>query len=418
MKKSSFETYRGIVNQFDINFNCLKESSISRILEEAMIFSSGVIQKKYDEIIETKILNENKRVYIDPYNSIYVHTEFNEINKSKIEIIHNLYLDKSYFNKKKQLIICKSFIVTTLDIEPSVFIRKQIKNNLYSAYKGIVRQTDCDQMSHMNVQFYFDKHSTAIKNLFNEISIPFKKNIAFTVKKERCIFSKEVHLNCSLEIVFFIQSVEENELKLSSKFYCLDNKNVSAHFETIIFFNTNSNIVEVINDIFLLDKLTYLNRFNFEKLRELSDKRPPKTINKDAFLSCKKAVNTWDLGFDLMGTSQFKVGCVSDAATHFFTVCGADYNWRTKYNIGSAALDYSVRYYKCAPLGMAVSMYSNFTKIGNKSLKFIHHMVDDASGDIIMDIEIVAVLFDLEKRVSMIVPESFKNKANSLLINN
>ena len=418
MKKSSFETYRGIVNQFDINFNCLKESSISRILEEAMIFSSGVIQKKYDEIIETKILNENKRVYIDPYNSIYVHTEFNEINKSKIETIHNLYLDKSYFNKKKQLIICKSFIVTTLDIEPSVFIRKQIKNNLYSAYKGIVRQTDCDQMSHMNVQFYFDKHSTAIKNLFNEISIPFKKNIAFTVKKERCIFSKEVHLNCSLEIVFFIQSVEENELKLSSKFYCLDNKNVSAHFETIIFFQTNSNIIEVINDIFLLDKSTYLNKFNFEKLRKLSDKRPPKTINKNAFLSCKKAVNTWDLGFDLMGTSQFKVGCVSDAATHFFTVCGADYNWRTKYNIGSAALDYSVRYYKCAPLGMAVSMHSNFTKIGNKSLKFIHHMVDDASGDIIMDIEIVAVLFDLEKRVSMIVPESFKNKANSLLINN
>ena len=418
MKKSSFETYRGIVNQFDINFNCLKESSISRILEEAMIFSSGVIQKKYDEIIETKILNENKRVYIDPYNSIYVHTEFNEINKSKIEIIHNLYLDKSYFNKKKQLIICKSFIVTTLDIEPSVFIRKQIKNNLYSAYKGIVRQTDCDQMSHMNVQFYFDKHSTAIKNLFNEISIPFKKNIAFTVKKERCIFSKEVHLNCSLEIIFFIQYLEENELKLSSKFYCLDNKNVSAHFETIIFFQTNSNIIEVINDIFLLDKSTYLNKFNFEKLRKLSDKRPPKTINKNAFLSCKKAVNTWDLGFDLMGTSQFKVGCVSDAATHFFTVCGADYNWRTKYNIGSAALDYSVRYYKCAPLGMAVSMYSNFTKIGNKSLKFIHHMVDDASGDIIMDIEIVAVLFDLEKRVSMIVPESFKNKANSLLINN
>ena len=418
MKKSSFETYRGIVNQFDINFNCLKESSISRILEEAMIFSSGVIQKKYDEIIETKILNENKRVYIDPYNSIYVHTEFNEINKSKIEIIHNLYLDKSYFNKKKQLIICKSFIVTTLDIEPSVFIRKQIKNNLYSAYKGIVRQTDCDQMSHMNVQFYFDKHSTAIKNLFNEISIPFKKNIAFTVKKERCIFSKEVHLNCSLEIIFFIQYVEENELKLSSKFYCLDNKNISAHFETIISFETESNLIEVINDIFLSDKLTYLNKFNFEKLRKLSDKRPPKTINKNAFLSCKKAVNTWDLGFDLMGTSQFKVGCVSDAATHFFTVCGADYNWRTKYNIGSAALDYSVRYYKCAPLGMAVSMHSNFTKIGNKSLKFIHHMVDDASGDIIMDIEIVAVLFDLEKRVSMIVPESFKNKANSLLINN
>ena len=418
MKKSNFETYRGVINQFDINFNCLKESSISRILEEAMIFSSSLIQKTYDEIIETKILNENKRVYIEPYSSIHVRTEFIELNKNKIEIIHSIYLDKSHFNKKIELIICKRFIVNYLDKEPYKFLGNETKKNLYSAYKGIVRQTDCDQMSHMNVQFYFEKHSTAIKNLFNEISIPFKKNIAFTVKKERCIFSKEVHLNCSLEIIFFIQYVEENELKLSSKFYCLDNKNISAHFETIISFETESNLIEVINDIFLSDKLTYLNKFNFEKLRKLSDKRPPKTINKNAFLSCKKAVNTWDLGFDLMGTSQFKVGCVSDAATHFFTVCGADYNWRTKYNIGSAALDYSVRYYKSAPLGMAVSMYSNFTKIGNKSLKFIHHMVDDASGDIIMDIEIVAVLFDLEKRVSMIVPESFKNKANSLLINN
>jgi acyl-CoA thioesterase FadM len=67
---------------------------------------------------------------------------------------------------------------------------------------------------------------------------------------------------------------------------------------------------------------------------------------------------------------------------------------------------------------MAVTMYTNFTKIGNKSLKFIHHMVDDASGDIIMDIEIVAVLFDLKKRKSIEVPDNFRNKATILLVNN
>ena len=67
---------------------------------------------------------------------------------------------------------------------------------------------------------------------------------------------------------------------------------------------------------------------------------------------------------------------------------------------------------------MAVTTYTNFTKIGNKSLKFIHHMVDDASGDIIMDIEIVAVLFDLKKRKSIEVPNNFRNKATTLLVNN
>ena len=39
---------------------------------------------------------------------------------------------------------------------------------------------------------------------------------------------------------------------------------------------------------------------------------------------------------------KFKISCVSDAATQFFTRCGADYNWRNKYKIGSAALDYFV----------------------------------------------------------------------------
>ena len=92
--------------------------------------------------------------------------------------------------------------------------------------------------------------------------------------------------------------------------------------------------------------------------------------------------------------------------------------WRNKYDIGSAALDYSVRYFKEAQLGMAVTTYTNFTKISNKTLKFIHHMVEDSTGDVIMDIEIVAVLFDLKKRKSIVVPEDFRAKASKLLIDN
>ena len=158
-------------------------------------------------------------------------------------------------------------------------------------------------------------------------------------------------------------------------------------FETNISFKTDQKLKKIINKIFSTKTPTYLNELQFNDLRQLTENRPSSKPSKIAFISCKKAVNTWDLDHELMGSNQFKIGCVSDAATHLFTYCGADYNWRTEYNIGSAALDYSVRYFKKAPLGMAVTMYTNFTKIGNKSLKFIHHMVDDASGDIIMDIE-------------------------------
>ena len=65
-----------------------------------------------------------------------------------------------------------------------------------------------------------------------------------------------------------------------------------------------------------------------------------------------------------------------------------------------------------------IKKYYNFKCRTHKSLKFFHHMVDDSTGDIIMDIEIVAVLFDLKKRKSMVVPEDFRIKASKLVINN
>ena len=203
-----------------------------------------------------------------------------------------------------------------------------------------------------------------------------------------------------------------------SKVYSIDHENVSAYFETALSLNINAKTKNIILNLFSLDTSTFLNELEFSNLRPLTDNRPPQNYSRDAFISCKSAVNTWDLDYGAVGSSQFKIGCVSDAATHLFTYCGADFNWRNEYDIGSAALDYSVRYFKDAPLGMAVTMHTNFTKIGNKSLKFIHHMVDDSTGDVIMDIEIVAVLFDLQKRKSIVVPEEFRVQASKLLINN
>ena len=419
MNINTFETYRGLTNQFDIDtFRFLKQSSIYRILEEATQYSFSLINQHHHKIFNTKVLNQNNDVLIDSFSTIYVNTEINKKQNDKCEIIHHLFLDKSYLHKEPQLIISKSHLINLFKENNNPNKNINLKNNIFSAYKGIVRKSDCDQMSHMNVQFYFDKHSAAIKNLFNCFSLFSKKDLDFKVENERCIFSKEVHLGFSLEIIFSIKSLKGNELILLSKVFCIDNQNISAFFETRITFELFDNFKKIIEDIFLLEKNTYLNELNFEDLRELRGNRPKENFNKNAFISCKKAVNTWNIGFDGMSSSQFKIDCVSDAATHFFTACGADYKWRTKYKIGSAALDYSVRYFKDAPLGMAITMYTNFTDIGNKSLKFIHHMIDDASGDKIMDIEIVAVLFDLDKRVSIVVPDDFKKKAISLLIEN
>lgn len=418
MNINNLETFKGLITKYDLNDrDQLKVSSIYKFFEEATGFTSSLLNKKLDFNFEEQLQINYPNLKYQEYQTVYILTDLKR-QKDSIQFINKLYLSTSDNDSKDLIISLNKNTINSVKLENFSINKPEINTDIFSAFKGLVKKEDCDQMSHMNVQYYFGKHSDAIKILFNKISSQSLDNLAYRIVNERCIFSKEVSLDCALEIVLSIKNIYENNLILLSKVYCIDNKNVSAYFETNISFKTDEKLKKIINKIFSTKTPTYLNELQFNDLRQLSENRPSSKPSKIAFISCKKAVNTWDLDHKLMGSNQFKIGCVSDAATHLFTYCGADYNWRTEYNIGSAALDYSVRYFKKAPLGMAVTMYTNFTKIGNKSLKFIHHMVDDASGDIIMDIEIVAVLFDLKKRKSIEVPDNFRNKATILLVNN
>ena len=412
------ETLRVLVKSSDIStLGLLKRSSSAKFFEDATRFTK-VILKNFIIESENYLESEYFDTSILQHMTVYVRTDLNLETDYKIKVSHNLFLLKKDNNDEDQIISKQSLILSSKNIDKSLKINLSNSNGIYSAFKDLVRKEDCDQMSHMNVQYYFGKHADAIKCLFNKINSFSKIKIDYKILKERCIFSREVHLNSALEIVFKVKSIENNELLLLSKVYSIDHENVSAYFETSISLDINQQIKNIISNLFSLDTITFLNELEFSNLRPLTDNRPPQNYSREAFISCKSAVNTWDLDYEEMGSSQFKIGCVSDAATHLFTYCGADFNWRNEYDIGSAALDYSVRYFKDAPLGMAVTMHTNFTKIGNKSLKFIHHMVDDSTGDVIMDIEIVAVLFDLKKRKSLVVPEDFRIKASKLVINN
>ena len=417
MNYKNIETFRGLIKRGDINdLSFLKKSCSNKYFENATQFIKVILKIKIDT--ENHIETECFDLLTFEHMTVYVRTDVILEAEDKLKVTHKLFLLNSVDSKNDEILSIQNLILISKKIPQSFKIDSNKSSGIYSAFKDLVTIDDCDEMSHMNVQYYFGKHSDAIKCLFNKITSYTSTKINYKILTERCIFSREVHLNSVLEIVFKVKSAENNKLLLLSKVYSIDNKNVSAYFETSISLDLKKEIKKIILDLFSLNCSTFLNELEFSNLRPLSDNRPPQYYSRNAFVSCKKAVNTWDLDHQSMGSSQFKINCVSDAATHLFTHCGADFNWRNKYNVGSAALDYSVRYFKEALLGMAVTTYTNFTKISNKTLKFIHHMVEDSTGEVIMDIEIVAVLFDLKQRKSVVVPEEFRLKAAKLLIDN
>ena len=405
-----FTSFKSIISKDDISKNVLKLSSIERIFEDSYIFCQEVFGFNMVKNTNTSL----KVVKINFFDhDIYVKTKISRVQNKKVKFENSLMI---FLGNKEIKIGTRIFEVNErfeiLINKTKIFNQKL---DFFSSYKGIVRAEECDQMYHMNVQFYFDKHSKALKKLTNNI---FSKKL-FKIKAERCIFYKEVQELSALEIVIFVKNIKKNYLILQSKLYCTSKNYVSAYFETEIYFESDtSHILQVIDRLLQKKQNTFVNDFNFIKLRKI---RPFRILNKpseNSIVTCRKASNTWDLDLKGYATHRFLISCVSDAATQLFTKCGVNHKWRSDYQIGSAALDYIVRYYKYPTIGMAVSLKSNFIEINEKSFKFCHHLVDDSTNKVLMDIQIVAVLFDLKKRVAIKLPKSFRKKAEVFLIKN
>ena len=234
MDINNLETFKGLISKFDIDDSKrLRASSIYMFLEEATGFVSSLLNKKIDLNFDKKLKDDYSGLIFKEYHTVYILTDLKQL-KDNIQIIHKLYLALSNFDSKDQLVAIKKIIVNGKNLESIYKYKPVIETNIFSAFKGLVKKEDCDQMSHMNVQYYFGKHSDAIKILFNKISNKISNNLNYQIINERCIFSKEVGLGSALEFVFNIKKIDKDNLVLLTKVFCIDNKNVSAYFETNI----------------------------------------------------------------------------------------------------------------------------------------------------------------------------------------
>ena len=412
----TYETFRNIIEKIELDDQrYLKISKIEATFENAEIFLFSLFDKCKSTKINDKI--QIRQTQIRGFCIIFVISSY-KIKNNVLYLTHKMYIERKFPNIDQEVISIRKNKYKVDQHFKKIIVKpiKEKKFEFISAYKGIVEMCECDQMAHMNVQFYFEKHSKALQLFIKQV---FSKNTSTKIISERCIFQREILKNDCIELIIFVKNINHNSIILLSKLYCISRKFVSAYFETIINFDDDpSKLAKRVFDFKKISQISYIQNIYFDNIRKLDDILTPSKPAKNSFLTCRKAVNTWDLDSNGNATSKFMISCVSDAATQFFTRCGADYNWRNNYKIGSAALDYFVRYYKSPKLGMALTLKSNFLHVGNKSFKFCHHLIDDSTNEIIMDIQIVAVLFDTEKRKAIEIPETFKKNSLNLIANN
>ena len=162
MNYQNIETFRGLIKPSDINdFNFLKKSCSSKFFESATQFIKVILKIKIDT--ENHIESEYFELLTFEHMTAYVRSDVILEAKDKLKVTHKLYLSNSIDSKDDEILSKQNLILISQNIHQSMKIDINKSDGIYSAFKDLVRIEDCDEMSHMNVQYYFGKHSDAIK---------------------------------------------------------------------------------------------------------------------------------------------------------------------------------------------------------------------------------------------------------------
>lgn len=289
-------------------------------------------------------------------------------------------------------------------------------------FRGRVAAAECDQMRHMNVQYYLDKGFQGLAQLAGAAGLVGRSGAGSASRlhaiHDRVLFEGEVHAGDVLIMRTGVRAVIGDHIHLASILEAVETGHVAARFETIAGLwdpRTGEPLPLPGNARQALDRLTGATEKDFPPPRPIEGPRLAPHIPDNAFRACQRAVNTWEADADGIATPGFQISCVSDGAMHLFAHLGADHGWRSANDIGSAALDYDIHYLRPLPIGAPIALNSHFLELRNRPFRFGHHLVASDTGQVATTIEVTAVLFDLTARKAIATPDMFRERALALM---
>ena len=185
MNFENLETYKGLIKLNNISeLGFLKKSCAVKFFEDATYFTKAILK---NTTIDSEVYLETEffDISVYEYMTVYVTTNISLLSNNKIELTHKLFLLNQNHNNDDEILSDTRLILNCNNIDKLPKDNTKNLSGIYSAFKDLVRLEDCDQMSHMNVQFYFGKHSEAIKCLFNKINSYSSDKINYKILNER-----------------------------------------------------------------------------------------------------------------------------------------------------------------------------------------------------------------------------------------
>ena len=274
-------------------------------------------------------------------------------------------------------------------------------------------------MGHMNVQFYATKVNDAFYHLRGAIGITpqtIRANRASMVPLLDDIrYIRELRSTDLLEIHSAIVEVRERTMQVRQEIFNTTTGELSCTFDTITGnFDKETRHLKPWPDLI---------RRRAEELIIVppKNKHPPLTsldpsIQADIETANRMnlpetfrgAVNSWEV--DQMGhmNAQYYLNFYFQAGSHLMHKVGMTIADLRKRGLGSAVLNYIISYRRELRDGDTVVCRSGIAAVDGKTYRLFHWLFDSESGELCSTLEALVIMFDMEKRKAVPMPEPYQ----------
>lgn len=311
-------------------------------------------------------------------------------------------------------------------IDPAVLAQQvaipTIEDGFVPTGRSPVQPWECDRMGHLNVQFYLARFAEAEKQLLLALGYgPTRRQadkVAVRPVKHRIQFKRENHEGAILRLRSGVRRVAHDRLFLYHELYEAETNTLSATCEAEL----------------ILDRLDGGGPLALpqgvataaEKLAaELKAPPPPAPQTgvkvPDApvagmYETCRGGVDRWEAEETGRMATRFYMACFSAAAGNMLAGGDLTADRMRENSIGSAALDYTIDYFRPLTIGDAYYARTGMLELREKTWRFFHFMLDSNTNQPVARAEIVAVLFDLKARKSIVMPEMVRAAFSKRLV--
>ncbi|OUR75314.1 hypothetical protein A9Q83_17970 [Alphaproteobacteria bacterium 46_93_T64] len=286
-------------------------------------------------------------------------------------------------------------------------------DKLIPGFRGAVETWECDQMKHMNVQFYSSKASISFSHLLNALGLPPSRirqdRKSLTYRDLRIQYKAEMLGGELMYGVSGIRSAGPDGIHGFTHLFKAIDDTLSSISEFNLRYADLDTGEEHPIPVDVLEKAKSL----ADEHEDLYCPAPMKTLILPAtpmdhmFETSRTAVNVWEC--DQYNNMEIRhiIGRFSDAASHIVSSVGITRAIQHERNLGSAALDYYVEFNKPIKMANAIILKSGLLDRKPKNFVFGHHMINCDTGDILNSTTVLGCYFDMTARKSVPLPEEY-----------